>query len=166
MGQTGKSPGADTYPDRPTAVVTRKNKKPYNPYGEDFLVGDQASSESKQETIPVSPDIEVDDDISGDTLLYAITTTIIEQPKDFGLREVRIEEWLKKQDSNISHLLPEVYEEESERTSSAATKTKKDNPRQWKLPEGAFYFNMMMKTKTPKGKLVLFRPGSRRAIDQ
>ena len=78
----------------------------------------------------MSPGIEVDDDISGDTLLYAITTTIIEQPKDFGLREVRIEEWLKKQDSNISHLLPQEYEEESERTSNAATKTIKDNPRQ------------------------------------
>ena len=41
----------DTYPDRPKAVITRKNKKPYNPYGEEFLVGDQASSESQQETI-------------------------------------------------------------------------------------------------------------------
>ena len=96
----------DTYPDRPTAVITRKNKKPYNPYGEDFLVGDQASSESRQETIPVSPDIEVDDDISGDTLPYAIPTTIIEQPNDSGLQEARIEEWLKKQDRNVSHLLP------------------------------------------------------------
>ena len=52
----------DTYQDRPTAVITRKNKKPYKLYGEDFLVCDQASSESQQETIPVSPDIELDDD--------------------------------------------------------------------------------------------------------
>ena len=124
----------DAYPDRPTAVITRMNKKPYKPYGEDFLVGDQASSESKQETIPVSPDIDVDDDISGDTLTYAISTTIIEQPNS-GLREARVEEWLKKQDRNISHLLPDVFEEESERTSSVATKMIKDNPRQWKLPE-------------------------------
>ena len=70
MFQRKKKP--DTYPDRPTAVITRKNRKPYNPYGEDFLVGDQASSESKQETIPVSPDIQVDDYVSGDTLPYAI----------------------------------------------------------------------------------------------
>ena len=111
----------DTYPNRPTAIITRKNKKPYNPYGEDFLVGDQASIESQQETIPVSPDIEVDDDISGYTLPYAIPTTIREQPNDFGLRDARIEEWLKKQHRNISHLLTEEYEEEAERTSSAAT---------------------------------------------
>ena len=126
----------DTYLDRPTAVITRKNRKPYNPYGEDFLLGDQARSESQQETIPVSPDIEVDDNVSGDTFPYAAPTTKIKQPNVSKLREARIEEWLKKQDRNISHLLPEVFEEESERTSSAATKTIKDNPRQWKLSEG------------------------------
>ena len=128
-------------------------------------MGDQASGESKQETIPVSPGIELDDDISGDTLPYAIPTTIIKQPNDSVLREGRIEEWLKKQDRNLSHLLPEVLEEESERTSSAATKAIKDNPRQWKLPEGPFYSNMMVEAKTPKGKLLLVR-GSRHAIDQ
>ena len=117
-------------------------------------MGDQASSESQQETIPVSPDNEVDDNISGDTLPYVIPTAIIEQPNDSVLREARIEEWLKKQVRNISHLLPEEYEEEAERTSSAATKTK-NNPRQWKLPEGPFYSNMMVDTNTPKGKLLL-----------
>ena len=56
----------------------------------------------------MSPEIEVDDDISGDTLPYAIPTTIFEKPNDSGLGEARIEEWLKKQDRNVSHLLPEV----------------------------------------------------------
>ena len=33
----------------------------------------------------------------------------------------------------------------------------KDNPRQWKLPEGPFYSNMMAEANTPKGKLLLVR---------
>ena len=105
----------------------------------------------------MSPNIEVDDDVSGDTLPYAIPTTIIEQPNGSELREARKEEWLKAQDRNVSHLLPEEYEEEAERTSSAAIRTMEENPRQWKLPEGPFYSNMMVEANTPKGKQLLVR---------
>ena len=69
--------------------------------------------------------------------------------------EARIEEWLEKQDRNISHLLPEEYEEEAERTSNAATKTIKDNPRQWQLPGGTFYSNMVMEANMPNGNFLL-----------
>ena len=51
-------------------------------------------------------DIEVDDDVSGDTLPYAIPTTIIEKSNGSDLQEAKIEEWLKTQDRNVSHLLP------------------------------------------------------------